>query len=77
MDSRLKAYFSPIINWIYLLLICVFFIHKVTEVQGWSHWMLRSYLDDFLLAPIVLPVVLVLLRLIFKKLLVECYTTVC
>lgn len=67
MDSGLKNYLTPILNWIYATIVLIFLVHKFTELNNWSHWLLRSYLDDLLLAPLVLPVVLVLMRLIFQN----------
>ena len=67
MDCSLKPYFKPILSKFYIIIVLIFSGHKVTEYYNYSHWFLRSYLDDILLAPLVLPVVLVLLRLIFSK----------
>lgn len=67
MDCSLKPHFKPVFSKLYIIIILIFLVHKATEYTNYSNWFLRSYLDDFLLAPLVLPPVLVLLRLIFSK----------
>lgn len=67
MDSRLAYATQPLKTWFYLVLISVFILNQIAEVQGYSSLYQRGYLDDVLVVPIVLPFVLFILRLLFFK----------
>lgn len=66
MDCSLK-HIKPVFNWIYFLLVILFLTNQLLEHLYLSHWIFRSYLDDLLVLPIILPITQVLLRLIYNK----------
>lgn len=66
MVSSIK-HFAPVYHILYGILVLLFGIHKLLEYLNWSHWFMRSYLDDLLVLPIILPFTLSLLRLIFRN----------
>jgi len=67
MDRRLNYAFGPIKSWFYLSLWLLFIIHQLLDGLRLSNSFFRSYLDDLLVVPIVLPFTLVLLRLVFYR----------
>lgn len=60
-------YIQPIYNKVYGLFLLLFGIHQLLENLKWSHWIIRSYFDDLLVLPIILPFTLTLLRILFKN----------
>lgn len=67
MGRRLNYAFGPIKSWFYLSLWLLFIIHQLLEDLRLSNSFFRSYLDDLLVVPIVLPATLALMRLIFYR----------
>ena len=67
MVSHLKKSIQPIYNWWYSIILSLFFLHQYLEYNEWSNRLMRSYFDDLLVLPIILPFTLVLIRLIFRN----------
>jgi hypothetical protein len=67
MDRRINYALAPVKTWFYLALWLLFWSHQVLEKLNLSSAFMRSYLDDLLVVPIVLPFVLAILRLLYYQ----------
>ena len=66
MDRSID-FFKPLFSKCFWIPACLFIFNQIIEKLNWSHWLLRSYLDDILVLLVILPVVEVVMRLVTRN----------
>jgi hypothetical protein len=66
MDRSID-FIKPLLSKCFWIPASLFILNQILEKLNWSHWWLRSYLDDILVLLVILPVIEVLMRLVTRN----------
>jgi len=66
MGGYLK-YFEALKNPLFLIASILFFLNQWLESADFSHFLMRRYLDDLLVVPVILPIAETLMRVVYRN----------